>query len=203
MPHPDTPYGYGCFLFDILTTPDYPHHAPSVTTLTTGKGSVRFNPNLYNMGKVCLSLLGTWDGAEEESWTSQSTLLQLIVSLQSLIFVEWPHYNEPGAEGYANKAEAKRYNARIRAKTLQWAMIDVLKHPPKGFEYVVKVHFYTHRQAILAMLDRWAKDGVSTGPDLDSLKKDTKVFKKMLEELELPEPPAEEESEEEDSEWSE
>lgn len=29
---------------------------------TTGGGKVRFNPNLYNNGKVCLSLLGTWSG---------------------------------------------------------------------------------------------------------------------------------------------
>jgi hypothetical protein len=28
------------------------------TLLTTGHGTVRFNPNLYNCGKVCLSLLG-------------------------------------------------------------------------------------------------------------------------------------------------
>jgi len=29
---------------------------------TTGNGAIRFNPNLYNWGKVCLSLLGTWRG---------------------------------------------------------------------------------------------------------------------------------------------
>ena len=42
----------------------------------TGGGSVRFNPNLYNCGKVCLSLLGTWSGAKGETWdpTASSTL---------------------------------------------------------------------------------------------------------------------------------
>ena len=41
-----------------------------------GGGSVRFNPNLYNCGKVCLSLLGTWSGAKGETWdpNSSSTL---------------------------------------------------------------------------------------------------------------------------------
>lgn len=29
---------------------------------------MRFNPNLYNCGKVCLSLLGTWSGGENEKW---------------------------------------------------------------------------------------------------------------------------------------
>lgn len=45
-----------------------------VQFLTTGNGSVRFNPNLYNCGKVCLSLLGTWSGP---SWDpATSTILQ-------------------------------------------------------------------------------------------------------------------------------
>jgi hypothetical protein len=48
---------------------------PQVQFLTTGGGTVRFNPNLYNCGKVCLSLLGTWAGP---SWQPGiSTLLQV------------------------------------------------------------------------------------------------------------------------------
>ena len=46
---------------------------------------MRFNPNLYNCGKVCLSLLGTWAGP---GWNPKtSTLLQVLVSIQSLIMV--------------------------------------------------------------------------------------------------------------------
>ncbi len=44
---------------------------------TTGGGIVRFNPNLYQCGKVCLSLLGTWEGAQGEQWNETSTLLQV------------------------------------------------------------------------------------------------------------------------------
>jgi len=48
--------------------------------MTTGKGTVRFNPNLYNCGKVCLSLLGTWRGGPNEKWNEKtSTLLQVII----------------------------------------------------------------------------------------------------------------------------
>ena len=61
----DTPYEGGCFIFDIVCGPDYPNAAPKVLLFTTGGGTVRFNPNLYNCGKVCLSLLGTWHG---EGW---------------------------------------------------------------------------------------------------------------------------------------
>ena len=38
-----------------------------------GGGSVRFNPNLYNCGKVCLSLLGTWGGSRGEGWDAHSS----------------------------------------------------------------------------------------------------------------------------------
>jgi hypothetical protein len=61
----DTPYEGGFFLFDMSLPMDYPASSPAVTFLTTGGGAVRFNPNLYNCGKVCLSLLGTWSG---EAW---------------------------------------------------------------------------------------------------------------------------------------
>jgi hypothetical protein len=50
----------------------HPLAVPSqVSITTTGGGSVRFNPNLYNCGKVCLSLLGTWSGGQGESWDPQ------------------------------------------------------------------------------------------------------------------------------------
>ena len=45
---------------------------------TTGRHSVRFNPNLYNDGKVCLSVLNTWHGRPEEKWNAQtSSFLQV------------------------------------------------------------------------------------------------------------------------------
>jgi ubiquitin-protein ligase len=55
-----TPYANGLFFFDIELH-DYPHSPPKVTLLT-GQGKCRLNPNLYQDGKVCLSLLGTWSG---------------------------------------------------------------------------------------------------------------------------------------------
>ena len=57
---------------------------------------VRLHPNLYTDGKVCLSLLGTWGGKGSEMWTSDSTLLQLLVSIQGLILVPFPYFNEAG-----------------------------------------------------------------------------------------------------------
>ena len=46
----------------------------------------RINPNLYETGNVCLSLLGTWSGKEDsEEWTCNSNLLQLVVSIQGTL----------------------------------------------------------------------------------------------------------------------
>jgi ubiquitin-protein ligase len=42
----DTPYMNGVFLFDIFLPPTYPQVSPNVILLTTGGGSMRFNPNL-------------------------------------------------------------------------------------------------------------------------------------------------------------
>ncbi|CAN0273825.1 unnamed protein product, partial [Discosporangium mesarthrocarpum] len=76
----DTPYEAGCFEFDILLPANYPSSPPLVHFLTTGGGRVRMNPNLYASGKVCLSLLGTWEGP---GWDAKSsTLLQVCVQVQ-------------------------------------------------------------------------------------------------------------------------
>ena len=42
---------------------------------------------MYEDGKVCVSLLGTWSGKGTETWTPNSNMLQLLVSIQGLILV--------------------------------------------------------------------------------------------------------------------
>ena len=54
-----TPYAYGAFLFDIYCDDDYSKGPPKVNLIATGHDTIRFNPNLYSCGRVCLSLLGT------------------------------------------------------------------------------------------------------------------------------------------------
>ena len=59
----DTPYSNGAFTFDVYCDDSYPNNPPKMLITTTGSGKIRFNPNLYSCGKVCLSLLGTWRGS--------------------------------------------------------------------------------------------------------------------------------------------
>ena len=56
-------WALGVFVFDIFCPAEYPSIAPLVHFETTGGGTVKFNPNLYADGKVCLSLLGTFSGS--------------------------------------------------------------------------------------------------------------------------------------------
>ncbi|MDP2436434.1 MAG: ubiquitin-conjugating enzyme E2, partial [archaeon] len=156
----DTPYSFGAFQFDIFLPSTYPKGPPLVNLETTGNGSVRFNPNLYNSGKVCLSLLGTWRGQSNESWLEkESTLLQVLVSIQSLIFVDEPYFNEPGYESEIGSskgiAKSLEYNRNIRAQTIRWAIIDQLRNPSPGFEDVIRAHFLLKAKDVVSTVFGW------------------------------------------------
>lgn len=79
---PGTPYQDAVFVFDLQLPPEFPTQPPAVHYLSYGE---RINPNLYENGKVCLSLLGTWTGRQScELWNPQSsTVLQVLVSIQA------------------------------------------------------------------------------------------------------------------------
>ena len=47
---------------------------------------MRFNPNLYDCGKVCLSLLGTWSGAKGETWDPNSSSTLQVPPLHMAIY---------------------------------------------------------------------------------------------------------------------
>jgi len=70
-----TPYSNGCFEFDVYFPSDYPNAPMMINLETTGRQRIRFNPNLYTDGKVCLSILNTWHGRPEEKWNPQTSSL--------------------------------------------------------------------------------------------------------------------------------
>uniref|UniRef100_A0A7N9CYR3 Dual E2 ubiquitin-conjugating enzyme/E3 ubiquitin-protein ligase BIRC6 n=1 Tax=Macaca fascicularis TaxID=9541 RepID=A0A7N9CYR3_MACFA len=140
----DTPYANGCFEFDVYFPQDYPSSPPLVNLETTGGHSVRFNPNLYNDGKVCLSILNTWHGRPEEKWNPQtSSFLQVLVSVQSLILVAEPYFNEPGYErsrGTPSGTQSSReYDGNIRQATVKWAMLEQIRNPSPCFKEVCSI----------------------------------------------------------------
>jgi ubiquitin-protein ligase/molybdopterin/thiamine biosynthesis adenylyltransferase len=172
-----TPYSSGAFLFDIHFGNNYPNSPPSVAITSTGNGSVRFNPNLYSTGKVCLSLLGTWSGSQGENWDPKiSTVYQVLLSIQSIIMSDLVYFNEPGHEDQLGTPEGNQlnegYSNIVRYNNIRVCMIDMIKKPPKGFEEVIKIHFYLKKEKILKEVDTWIEkakkvpykfDGLSSG----------------------------------------
>jgi len=155
----NTPYDSGCFEFKVNLSSDYPYKVPQVDFLTTNGGLFRFNPNLYANGKVCLSLLGTWSGGSGESWDPKiSTIYQILLSIQSMILVECPFYNEPGYTVPVNYKEAKDnidYNNNLYPATVSYTIINMIKNPPKYFEDVVIAHFKNKKDHILKTVKNW------------------------------------------------
>ena len=189
--------------------------------------------NLYNCGKVCLSLLGTWSAGKGENWDANASTMmqarsaglhhcicaasaagtphylteagslhlrtgreqslvqsgaspcvrqlcvmpinvaglagrrwylvrqwtvgvwsrsptcwpcaQVLVSIQSLILVPQPYFNEPGYESSMHtergRKEDREYSANIREQTMHYAIQEQLRSPPHHFEDAVRTHF--------------------------------------------------------------
>ena len=170
----ETPYEKG-FYFLTLTYPEsYPMQPPIAKYCTQGllinpqtnaQFNVRFNPNLYNCGKVCLSLLGTWTGDKGESWNSlTSTFFQILVSIQSQILIEEPFFNEPGYERQIGKELGKKsskdYNDNIRQYNLDYAINGLIediilnKSSYLEFEYIIRNYFKFKRDRIINILNK-------------------------------------------------
>jgi len=179
IPADGTPYAAGCFIFDIMFPANYPNSPPKVNLATTGHGAVRFNPNLYNCGKVCLSLLGTWDAySQGEKWNPEvSTFLQVAISIQSLIFVAEPFYNEPGDEDSMGTEwgdqQSRAYNVVIQSGTTKYAMIEMLENPPAAWKDVIDTHFTLQGDRALKNVTDW----------LGAEHKDTKRLAELLNNL--------------------
>ncbi|KAJ4485664.1 hypothetical protein J3R30DRAFT_3282130 [Lentinula aciculospora] len=147
--------------FDCFMPLAYPAVPPQMHLRTTGGGTVRFNPNLYEVGKVCLSLLGTWPGSPEEQWLPyKSTLLQVLVSIQSMILIDLPYFNEPGY-GRANPKSAAsiNYNRNISLQTTRWAIVDWLREEHRNgiWGEVIALHFSIRKENIRKQICDWAE----------------------------------------------
>ena len=151
----------------MLLPEDYPAKPPKMQLVTTGNGSVRFNANLYANGKVCLSLLGTWQGP---GWDpSRSTLLQVFQSIPWNIMIGEPvagacWFNEPGyntgsnnpAVVRAGKLCAEEYDKQIRRCTMVHAMDRIIASPPAVFADIIHRHFTVKRASLKALVAKWA-----------------------------------------------
>ena len=214
----DTPYAFGCFVFDLFVpacklshvlcpifapakswanhsscvcawlTLAYPSIPPKCIHITPGTEKVYGNhtpggmsPNLHrDSGKVCLSLLGTWDGP---GWDAErSTIYQLLITISfQILAAEQPYYMEPGHGGWEGtmpatpSAEAVIYKEEVQRGNMFYGMITPLtlmvfsgrgpqpvqgaksmrESPWFGFRDVLLRHFYLHRFDIVTTCLKW------------------------------------------------
>lgn len=149
-----TPYHGGYYFFEFDFPPNYPHAPPTVTYHTNGQ-NVRFNPNLYTNGKVCVSLLNTWPG---EQWTSCQTITSVLLALCTLL-CDNPLMNEPGIT--SSEEDIHDYNTVIAYSNLNIAVCDVVLktegiHQPffDLFEDVIQEQFRAHYPSWVNFLER-------------------------------------------------
>jgi ubiquitin-conjugating enzyme E2 Z len=115
----DTPYFGGNYFFEFTYPADYPHSPPKVRYWTNGN-NIRFNPNLYVCGKVCVSLLNTWRG---DQWTSCQTISTVLLTLCTLLCTN-PLLNEPGVD--IRHKDFKSYDEIIQYANLDIAVCDIV-----------------------------------------------------------------------------
>ena len=64
----------------------------------------------------------------------------MLVSIQSLILVSEPYFNEPGYERSrgtpAGTANCREYDSNIRQATVKYAMLEMIKNPSACFREV-------------------------------------------------------------------
>ena len=160
----ETPYEDGYFFFEFVFPENYPMNPPIAKYCTQGEmwdekrrsGTlVRFNPNLYTCGKVCLSMLNTWQGP---GWVPSNTMTNVFMAIQGLVLTNNPLENEPGYEDLdgTQKANYTVYNEMIRFAKYKVAIMEMIQRPPHGFEVFLPVmieRYYKNVEKYLSQLD--------------------------------------------------
>lgn len=119
----DTPYHGGFYFFEITYPPEYPYMPPHVV-FSTQWNNIRFSPNFYTNGKVCLSILNTWFG---EAWSSCDTVRTILLQLK-LVFTPVPLLNEPGVS--LTQTECMLYSMVIEYYNIDVAVCNTILKTP-------------------------------------------------------------------------
>jgi len=119
----------------------------------TNDGITRFNPNLYKNGKVCLSVLNTWQG---DQWSGCQSVSSILLSICT-VFVNNPLTNEPGI--YISHNEVELYNEIIRYKNIQISILSMLEKAKSCdfdfylFNDIIENHFKKVKTQIISNIN--------------------------------------------------
>jgi len=152
----DTPYFGGYYFFKFTFTNQYPY-SPPIVTFCTNDNNIRFHPNFYKCGKVCISLLNTWTG---DQWTSCHNISSILLTLASLITKD-SLLHEPGI---SDKKQIREYNEIIEFENINISICEVLsgKIPSFNkwflhFSEPILEHFLKNKEKINSLIEKKLK----------------------------------------------
>ena len=178
----NTPYEGGLFFFDIQLPSDYPQSPPKFFyhSYNDPKETCRINPNLYSQGCVCLSILDTFNDGPR--WDPKnSSLLQVLVSIQGLILVKEPFWNEPnrivkkeenrdleslGIHFYTKRSE--KTNREVLMLVFK-SLVNIMDNPSAHFRTEINHHFESKFDKITQKLSLWMNKSNSEGRNKDEI----------------------------------
>ncbi len=168
---PDTPFAYGCFLFDVYLPLGYPSSPPKVQHITPGVANIKASqssgglaPNLHQeSGRVFLSSL---DGFDEFGWNPAKANVYTILSTlrQKFLGVDFTNYCEPdcGAEDTSFTASCDHHKIpdmslekELQHRTIEYAILAPLIEPWRGFERVITRYFSSAKYEIVQQFFVW------------------------------------------------
>ncbi len=140
----ESPYYGGAYCFEVHFPDNYPFEPPKFSYLTND-GRTRFNPNLYKNGKVCLSLLNTWDVGDK--WSGVQSLTSILQSIQTAVLNQDPLRNEPAYSNLSLHTDIPIYNRIIFHANLETAILSQITNPPS---YLIPVYSEVREWALKA-----------------------------------------------------
>ena len=137
----DTPFE-GAFLYFSIIPDNYPNSPPKVQFLTPYSGECRMHPNLYQTGKVCLSILGTWGKMD---WSPLLTFEKILLTIQGLLD-DNPITHEPSFENVSkNEKRGMDYSVQSRWLVLNSVMYMLKRDDvPSVFKKIMRDFFETN-----------------------------------------------------------
>lgn len=143
----DTPYQHGNYLFSFHFPLEYPYKPP-IVSYCSNDGTTRFNPNFYRNGKVCLSLLNTWEG---EQWSACQSIRSILITLQ-MTMTSKPLINEPGIEETKHYSIITKYNKIIEYKNIQHTIVHYISNT-ENIPFQIEEMIYEMKNNFLVIKD--------------------------------------------------
>lgn len=153
---PDSVYHHGIFIFEMTLPNNYPFTVPTVKFLTGGMVNARVHPNLYQDGKVCLSILNTWSTNE---WSPLLTIEKIFVTIRALLD-NHPIVHEPSyAKCPSDNPVANAYGLNARYYALK-SILDsyaFYKNDDSPFCQVILDYLKEHSDSIVEVAEQLKK----------------------------------------------